>query len=152
MVFSFVSTVAVGSGWGSLLDFGSPRSAVEVGFPKFCELSAGHSPCLCHWGKFIWEASVKSESGNGGMPVGTASPDEPKSPPENRYQIGHYQGNGMTGRAGGSSGPSVNGGGGVLSGEIVWVAASPVSDWLMSRVQLIWRSPPIWELLKVPIA
>jgi len=157
MVFSLVSTVAVDNGWASLLDFGAPRSSAFIGCPKFCELTGGRSACLCHWGKFFGEGVVENQGGGcrvplGRNPFGPFDADEPQGPPENRYQIGHHPGTGVTGRSTNGHSTNLGVGAGVLSGEIVWVAAIPTCDWLSSRVQLIWCSPPIWELLKVPIA
>jgi len=150
IVFSFLSTVAVSSGWASLLDIGSPRSSVAIGCPKFCELKHSCSPCLSHWSKFIWESPGKNQSGDCNVPS-APDPEEPRGPLENRYLIDHHPGTGMTGRSNGGNGTNASAGSGVLSGNVVCVAATPTSDWLMSHVQLIWRSPPIWELLKVPI-
>lgn len=148
--------MAVSSGWGSLLDFGSLRSSALIGCPKACELTGGRSSCLCHWGKFFGHDVLENESdcriSPPESPFGPQDADEPKDSPANRYQIGHHQGTGMTDRSTNSHGTNLSVGSGVFCGEIVWIPTIPTCDWLMGRVLLTWPAPPILELLKVPIA
>jgi hypothetical protein len=145
-----LSLVRVDSGWASLLSFVPPLFSAGCGAEGFCELTGSPSKCLCRSGKLIGEASVAA---TGGFPIeaviGSDLPQAPSDPP---VQIGRGFGLGMACPSNSRHRQGANAAASIICQQFRWVAVSPIRDWMSNRVPLIWLSPPIRQLLKVPIA